>query len=272
MEHLSKGGQKCIFGREGGGGGETNPIDSTTCAGVDYRAKGTSMATLESCAFIDESGDDNALGDSAGASTHYVVAAIVCSSEARQRLAVHFTNARRVFFLQASEMKSSSIGSDDQKRKSVLRVLGSVEYAIYALVIEKERLTTQGFTHPKSFVKFAMGRLIGKILADYDRVQIYCDKIKNDAFQADFKRYIESMYPPTLFTPWRFEFKDSVGDICIQTADIIAGSIARCWERTKRSPENDEFMRILEGNMWHFHVFLVSTAATFRASGAVHEA
>ncbi len=195
--------------------------------------------------FIDESGDDYTLGDKPGASTHYVLAAIVINSGDGASVANCFHQVKGRHFAQAKEMKSQSIGDDHRKRRLVLLDLTYPTYALYVLMVDKARLRGPGFKHHASFVKFLLDRLITELLRDSQNLIIRCDNIKSKEFMDDVALYLRRKHPVTLFDSWDFAFLDSASDICVQAADVIAGSLARCWEPSKQSPDNDEFMRIL---------------------------
>jgi hypothetical protein len=167
----------------------------------------------------------------------------------------HFEDVRSRFFPQG-EMKSSWIGSDDSRRTEILNALIVAPFVLYVLVVEKEQLLnlSPGYAYPKSFVKNLLGKLVAELVRDDPNMGITCDKIKNDSFMEEVLRYLENRYPKSLFEAYGFKFVDSISDVCVQAADIFAGSVARCWERTKRSSENDEFMRIMDKKFRFFDV------------------
>jgi biotin operon repressor len=205
-------------------------------------------------AFVDESGDET-MGP--GGSTHYVLAGITTDGEAEPVLAEAFRNIGAVKLSATKEMKSSWIGGNDGLRREVLQAMVATPcpFLIYLLVVEKEKLESPGFKYPKSFIKYALHRLVTEMLHDATGLHVSCDNMKGSSFREEFVAYIYEKHPPDLLNQWTFRFAESSANPCIQAADIIAGSVARCWERTKREPTNDEFMRIMASHILVFKRF-----------------
>jgi len=212
-------------------------------------AKGISMSEFDRYVFIDESGNDGMLVEGDGTSSHYVLAGIVVAPGDLQGVRQHFYRVKGERFPQAKEMKSEFIGNNNERRRVVLLDLVHPNYSLYLLVVDKLRLESKGFQYPKSFVKCLVDRLISEVLRDAPNACVRCDDIKNADFMAEFKRYIFRQHPVGLLDSWDFDFVHSGSEICVQAADVIAGSVARCWERARQSPMSDEFMHILEGHI-----------------------
>jgi len=222
------------------------------------------MLEFDKYAFIDESGNDSLEVHKEGVSGFYVLVGLVARPPESTLMHQHFCKVKADRFPQASEMKSELIGNKDNRRRTVLHDLVHPDYDLYAIVVDKARLTSEGLRHPKTFTKFLLERLVDTILARAEHPCIQCDEIKDKDFMEGAKKYLARLHPRTLFRQWNFAFQNSIENVCIQAADVIAGSIARCWERTSPSPESDEFMQILGQHLrsGHFDLFPAMTTAS----------
>lgn len=203
---------------------------------------------IEPKVFIDESGQE---GLAASASDFYVLAAMALDPAVEERARAHFSETRSKYFRQAKEMSSYLIGDNDAKRTHVLDHILREDFDILPLIVRKRDLEGPGFKYPPSFIKFALQDMLNWTFSEWQSPRIVCDQIKNEAFQEDIRGYLGERYRLPLFGMRLFEFQSSLSDPCLQAIDIIAGTIRLCWERRKRAPKNDPFMKQLRENHLH---------------------
>lgn len=185
----------------------------------------------------------------------YVVAAVVTSATELPQLRQQFQVVKEDHFQDGAEMRSVRIRKNDKRRMSILRDLCSADFSLYLLVVDKRLLRAPGFGYPKSFVKHIYDRLYRNLFQDFHRVSIHADRVKNPPFMAELQRYLEKQHENSLFHQWQIEFVDSGGEVCVQAADMIAGSIARCFASTKGDEMLREVLRVLEARIVLFRRF-----------------
>lgn len=200
-------------------------------------------------AFVDESGNDGMGFGQQGVSDYYVLAAIVMRTSDHQGVTDRFNEAKGTHFPNAPEMKSDYVGNDDGRRLKVVASLAKASFDVHLRVTEKRLLHGPGFQYASSFIKYLLGDLVSELLDRYTDPIIVCDHIKTEAFERDVKRYLELHYPRTLMCQWSFGFSDSRSDICLQAADVIAGTGNRCCIRADGCPEQDQLLQLLSKHL-----------------------
>jgi len=88
--------------------------------------------------------------------------------------------------------------------------------------------------------------MYSRLLADYGWLHVIADEIKNPPFMKEIKRFIERKHGSSLFQPWDMQFVRSTAEPGIQAADVVAGSVARCFERAANDSVLDDYLNILE--------------------------
>jgi len=196
-------------------------------------------------AYIDESGNDGMNLGHQGVSDYYVLAAVVFRSSLLAQGETIFADTRRTHFNNAPEMKSEYVGNDDNRRLSVTASLARAPFALHLRITDKRELSGKGFQYPKSFVKYLLEDLISELLDRYQNPKVLCDHMKVSAFEEEVKQYFRRRHPPNLMRQWTFDFADSREYVCLQAADLIAGTGHRCCERSPDLPEQDQLLMLL---------------------------
>jgi hypothetical protein len=197
-------------------------------------------------AFTDEYGDASLATEKAGVTTFFIVTAIVVEDRvlAEQRARA---NAIRAQFFGPGEMKSSGIGSDDDRRRRVLERVCELEVTTYTLAIDKRELDRDGgLAWRPSFFKFINRRLFDRIYRMVNDVRLVADEHGREEFMAGFVKYVDRKLPLNLFTRRAFGFAKSSDEVMLQVADVVSGSWARALDPKKASTNVGEFIPLLE--------------------------
>jgi len=200
---------------------------------------------MDSYAFIDESGTDGLAVAKGGNTPLYVLAAVVLDSDKLTQSKAAFQAVRAKYFQRNAEMRSSSIGQNDRKRRVVLVDLCEVQFNLYLLIVDKRNLKSPGFRYPKSFVKNIHDRLYRELVRDFHQVQIRADRVKNPPFMDELRSYWAKHHENSLFSQWDFDFVDSEQEVCVQAADVVAGSVAYCFETKAREGMLHDLLHVL---------------------------
>lgn len=206
------------------------------------------MSSDKICAFIDESGNTSLNFDSAGTSSHYILAAVIVSENDKLKLEQEVENFRKKHF-QTGEIKSSGIkaANNHKRRIKLLKELGEIEFTYYIFIINKKMIwETSGLRNKKSFLKYLTGKLYTELNISYPKLSIYADEHGSSDFMKEFRIYVDKNHPRTLFSDseglsFDFQFRNSKDCILIQLADLIVGTISFGYEENKNTPEYDIF-------------------------------
>jgi hypothetical protein len=195
-------------------------------------------------AYIDEFGNNGLDFSSQGASTHFIITAIIIDSEKLIQIENETERIRKKYF-QNGEMKSKGIGENDARRKLVLTDLVKMDFHIFSFIVDKRQLKTKGFTYKQSFYKFLHSLVDKELFKTYPDIKIVADEHGGEEFKKSFIQYIKSNHISDLFNQ-SFSLSDSKSNLLIQIADIVTGTLSRCYETTKLSDNRQFFLDILK--------------------------
>jgi hypothetical protein len=196
-------------------------------------------------AFTDEYGDADLALERAGVTTFFIVTAVLVPDD---RLAEQRARAQaiRTAFFDKGEMRSSSVGPDDARRKRILEELAALDITTYSLAVDKRELDREGgLAHRSSFFKYVNRRLYERIYKLFHQVRVVADEYGGEEFMKSFLPYVDQRLPLTLFTRRDFAFAKSSDEIMLQVADMISGSLARVLEPRKASAETEAILALI---------------------------
>ena len=205
-------------------------------------------------AFIDEFGNNGLDFESEGVSTHFIVTAIIIDKHRLQGIELQVDKVRKNNF-QKGEMKSSNLGSNDKRRLKILDELNEVDYHVFSVVIDKRELEGEGFNYKDSFYKFLHSLVDRELFSVFPDILVVADEHGGQQFKEGFIKYIKKRHIPDLFNQSEFRFSNSKSDLLVQVADIVTGTLARCYETKKLSISSSQFLsklkdKIIEVRFW----------------------
>lgn len=203
-------------------------------------------------AFADEYGNNSFEFASQG--THFIVASVILKKEKLEETEQYIEEVRRRYF-QTGEIKSRKVGDQHHRRLKILQELVQADFSIYAVVVNKRKLVGEGFKHKPSFYKFLNGLVYKELFKTFPELDLVVDEHGDNDFMRQFKRYVQRYHQPNLFSGSDFQFSGSAESIMIQLADFIAGTLGRCFDETKVSPESQQFLQVLEPKITSLNFF-----------------
>lgn len=197
-------------------------------------------------AFTDEYGDPNLDTGVENVSTHYIVSAVIVGHDHVETLRSNLDEIRSKHF-QTGPMKSSSIGDNDARRLRLLADLRATDLHGIALVIDKDRIhKDSGLRFQRPFRQFLNEKLYDELFRTFSTLHLTADRVGKSNFMANFKAHLEkSHHLNNLFNRSAMEWGTAREDVLLQAADIVCGSLGRCFDRKKMSPRADEIHRAL---------------------------
>jgi hypothetical protein len=196
-------------------------------------------------AFIDEFGTNSFKFDKENVSTHFIVTCILIKKTNLERVQEALEVIRMKHF-QQGEMKSSNVGNDDKRRLRILSDIGTVDFQILSLVIDKRKLDGEGFGYKPSFYKFLNGLVHNDLYKVFANIDVYMDEYGTEKYMSEFVKYIRTKHQPDLWTHLNeITFQNSKSNVCIQLADFVSGTLARVYDEPLKSSLSDNFLQVI---------------------------
>lgn len=182
-------------------------------------------------AFIDECGNFGFDFEKEGVSSHYIVCAVITDNRNIPELEQKISAIREIYF-ESKEMKSSSIGSNHQRRAKVIAELLLLDFQLIILIADKQAFYENSplRDYKESFIKFLHEKLYDAMYCAYPKLKIveFEDEFGTSEFQQGYRKYIREHRPSeNLFNEYDFDYVDSIQSNLVQIADIVAGSVMK---------------------------------------------
>jgi len=194
------------------------------------------MPDLSKTIFVDESGDTGLPRDNEA--SIYTIAAV---SIEQDRLNEYKKRSKEIVkkFAGSGELKSSSIGNKQGRRKKVLKAIAKASFPFYCLVIDKQRIwRDSGLRFKPVFYKFLHRMFYNRIKKSLININVISDPFGHTDFMAGFVNYIRTK--SNLFES--IEFIPSSEEDLLQITDVLAGSIRRVY-LNKDTKENLKILK-----------------------------
>jgi biotin operon repressor len=204
------------------------------------------MIVQRQLVFVDAFGDTSLDTEKAGVTSQFIISGVIVDQASVETVRARFEALRQRHF-QSGEMRSSKIGPNDERRIKLLTELRDVQgWKFYATAIDKREVSkTSGLVYKRSFVKYLHGNLFRRFFEAYPDVRVVVDGHGSQEFMDSFVAYVKKRHIPALWSSGDVEFADSKDEVMIQTADVIAGSLARVLDDGKRSTEANRISALL---------------------------
>lgn len=194
-------------------------------------------------AYADEYGNNSF--DFTKQGTHFIVASVIINQDEKEYIETEVENIRKQFF-QKGEIKSQKVTDNHHRRLNVLNELVKLNFNIYALVVDKQKLYGEGFKYKESFYKYLNGLLYKELYKAYPKLKLYVDEHGGNNFLLSFKKYVQKNHIRDLFEGSEFETGDSKNSAIIQVADFVAGTLGRCYDLSKNITHKEKFLEVLK--------------------------
>jgi len=203
--------------------------------------------------FVDETGTADLDVVKDGVSPLFILAAVIVD-EGQLQPAVGQMNRISSRLNSGAEIRSKKIGGDHRRRLAFLEAIQDVEFGFVALVVNKESVDGEsGLSFKRSFHKY-FHRVLETKLAQYGGgLRVSIDEHGSTEFMLGFEQYLNEHIGGTLFWGYEAQFVPSEESRLVQLADLVAGSLAYCFEKDKRcesTPRFRELLRAKQIDIW----------------------
>ncbi len=195
-------------------------------------------------AFADEFGNNSFDFKTQG--SHFIVATVISKSENLDKLQEGIDIIRKKHNFQTGEIKSSGVAGNYSRRIKVLNDIVKLDISVYAVIVDKRKLTGKGFEIKKSFYKYLNNLLYKELFRTFPRLDLFVDEHGGNDFMLEFKKYVAKNHQRNLFSGVEFNILNSQQSTFIQLADFIAGSLGYIFDETKFSEHSTQFENILK--------------------------
>jgi hypothetical protein len=203
-------------------------------------------------AFADEFGNNSF--DFANQSTHFIVSGIIVNEDKLNNLEIELEKIRKKHF-QTGEIKSNKVATNHTRRLQILNELCELDFSIYALIIDKQKLYGEGFKHKQSFYKYLNGLLYKELYRTFPKLVLYVDEHGSNDYMKSFKNYVKKNHISNLFEGSDFQLQDSTQKIGIQLADFIAGTLGYIYDEHKKGDKSPVLLKAIEKRINSFNSF-----------------
>lgn len=199
-------------------------------------------------AFVDETGNHDLEITKDGASNLFICVAVVVNDDQSKLVEERMREISRDEFSN-SEVKSSGIGGNHNRRLKILNKIKDLSFGYYALVINKSEVERDsGLKYKPVFYKYLNLMLYNRLLGGGTNLHIVADAIGGRPFMDSFLPYLEQKGKPDLFTDWDHKFVPSDLTPQVQLSDLIAGTLAWCFDSDKICEHSASFRELLKPN------------------------
>jgi hypothetical protein len=193
-------------------------------------------------AFADEFGNNSFDFESQG--SHFIIASVIVNVDELSQIQIELERIRKKYF-QTGEIKSNKVKDNHNRRKLILNELSSLNFSVYAVVIDKRKLFGEGFKFKQSFYKYLNGILYKELYRTFPQLELKVDEHGGNDFMRSFKKYVQKNHIRNLFSGSDFFIEKSHNDLGVQLADFMAGTLGFIFDQNKKSDSSKEFLEIL---------------------------
>ena len=200
--------------------------------------------------YIDEAGNKDINVPKDGATDFYVVAAAIVNESDRHEFATKAEAIAKQHF-SGSQLKSSNVGANENRRANVLMGLADLPAHFYAVVIDKRRLHKErgGLRYGRVFYKYILRIAQNELLASFTELDLTIDDHGSEEFKQSFLAYMDRYYNHDLFSKNRRRFSKAEDSRGVQVADFVAGSLMKAVEAHDRTGAYPAFFASLDTNL-----------------------
>ncbi|GGB84004.1 DUF3800 domain-containing protein [Dyadobacter sediminis] len=179
-------------------------------------------------------------------STHFIVTALIIPKQQLSEVSEVVHNVQQKYFTNG-RIDTRMTGNNHKLRKQILEELATAPFQIFALIVDKRQLVSEGLRYKGSFYKFMHG------LADRELFRVFPDlemmaaaEQESDSFMSGFIHFVQQTHIPNLFNESAFGFVQVSHEEILQAAGYLADTLARCYDEAVLSDQRREFVQVLQ--------------------------
>lgn len=197
--------------------------------------------------FCDEFGTSTLKQNDRKNITKFVYSAIIIR-ESQLENANRVRNEISNQFLQNNPIKSSSkrLQNDNVRLNCLNYLFENLNFITFYLIVDKEKLSQDigGLRFKEVFYKYFQKIFVSQLASNYIDFEICMHHIINEKYGNDLRKYLSEKVNNSLFETYRF--LDDKSEPLIQFADLLAGSLGKCFNKDYHSEANEQIFDVLK--------------------------
>ncbi len=177
--------------------------------------------------------------------THFIVAALTLPQQNVSKAEEIAWQVQKKYF-DTSPVWSDEIGNNHSLRTKALAELMQAPFWIFALVVDKRQLVSQGLRYRGSFYKFLHGLADRELYRVFPDLQMLAAEKGDEGFMDGFVKYVHRRHIPNIFNQAAFGFANPKDRILVRAAEFLAETLAHCYDETLIGPQRHTFTELLK--------------------------
>lgn len=182
------------------------------------------------------------------ASTHFIVTALVVAKQDLPGLERVFKSASSKYFENES-IDSQYVDNNHELRKLILSDILSEPVRIFALVVDKRQLPSEGLRHKGSVYKFLNELADRELFSIFKELEMVGKPSGPNSFINGFIKHTHENHIPDLFNQSTFGFVNTQADVVVEAAGFIAGTLAYCYDETVITDQRQDFVQLIQPSL-----------------------
>lgn len=194
--------------------------------------------------FIDESGT---VMSGARESNLYICTAVIVSENNKQAVIDGLFGLIKKHKL-GTILKSSSIGSNNQRRIAILRDLMSLDFSYLFLLTDKSKFLPDSPLEKYKKIRYKfLHKKLNWILEEKNyNLKVIIDKHGSDEFQKECLKYYQKNTQTLFSGTLDIDYADDKDEVILQIADFIGGSLMYCFDKDRKGEHSEQIRQILQ--------------------------
>lgn len=210
-------------------------------------------------AFTDEYGAFGWDINNKDVSTHFIITAIIVKESQLSEFNNQVESLRKMYF-QSGEIKSKNVGKNHNRRKRIIDSLSNIPFSFFSVCIDKKKcldnMNMKGLYFKKTFYKFMNNIVHKELRRAFNKITIIADEIGTNDYMQSFCQYVDKHQDlPNLFGDASFLFRNSKGDLGIQLADFISGTLSYVYDTNKKDYNAPDYYELLNNKMIRIEMY-----------------
>jgi len=178
-------------------------------------------------------------------STHFIITAFVIRKEDTQEVERVISAIKKRHF-GSDDFLFEGIGADLALRKLVLEDLSEAPFQIFALIVDKRQVISEGLRYKGSFYKFLHKRFDEELFHFFPDLQMIAGPVNDESFIAGFIKYVQQNHISNLFNESSFGFINHENKLLTQASGLISGTLAYCYDEGMIAEERSQLLELLQ--------------------------
>jgi hypothetical protein len=193
-------------------------------------------------AFIDENGNSE-LDFRKKGSHYFVVSAVVVQEENIANIEKELQDIKDKYF-NKKHINSRLVAAD--KYLEVLEVFAKLDFEVFAIVIDKQKLEGKGFKDPNYFYRFLQYWVDRVLFSKYPHLKLSDNRGFQKPFMESFVPFVKGRHIPDLFSSADFRFVPNGSLSLTQLSQFVCATLVKTFDKNQKESERNQYLSLLK--------------------------